>query len=183
VKNHLAAVFAALFIAGTAQAADPVVGGLTPATLSFAEYTGSTTTGEGLINSNTLYYIDEMTGALGKSWFIFFEPTNTTDMTATITFDGPITGVYTTKANLDATNVPYGAPGIDYGSSIFIGLEPMDAFSFVGNVLTIDWHSGDPGDHIRVFTAVPAVPEPETYVLFMAGLLAVGFIGRRRSRG
>ena len=56
----------------------------------------------------------------------------------------------------------------------------MDAFSFVGNVLTIDWHAVDPGDHIRVFTT--PVPEPETYVLIMAGLFAVGFVARRRSR-
>jgi hypothetical protein len=47
--------------------------------------------------------------------------------------------------------------------------------------LTIDWRHR-PGDHIRVFTLATAVPEPETYALFMAGLLAVGFIARRRAR-
>ena len=64
---------------------------------------------------------------------------------------------------------------------MLIGLESnTDSFSFAGNVLTINWRAIDPGDHIRVFTS--PVPEPETYVLFMAGLFAVGFIGRRRSR-
>ena len=182
MKNHLAAFFAAFFIVGTAQAADPVVGSLTPASLSFAEYSGATPTGEGQIDSDTLYFIDELTGALGKSWFIFFDPNRGSDIFATLTFDGAITAVYTTKAQLDGTNATYGAPGINYGSSLFIGLEAMDAFSFAGNVLTIDWRAVDPGDHIRVFTMLAPVPEPETYVLFAAGLLAVGFIGRRRRR-
>ena len=49
-------------------------------------------------------------------------------------------------------------------------------------MLTINWRANDPGDHIRVFTLAAAVPEPETYALYMAGLLAVGFIARRRAR-
>jgi PEP-CTERM motif len=179
VKNLLAAVFATLCFAGTAQAADPVVGTLSPG-LSFAEYSSSTTTGEGLVDIDTLYFIDELTGLLGKSWFIFFDPNGGKDIFTTITFDAPITGVFTTQEQLDGSNATYGAPGINYGTSFLIGLEPMDAFSIVGNVLTINWHAVDPGDHIRVFTT--AVPEPETYVLIMAGLLAVGFVGRRRSR-
>ena len=33
---------------------------------------------------------------------------------------------------------------------------------------------------IRLGQAVTAIPEPETYALMMAGLAALGFIGRRR---
>ena len=90
--------------------------------------------------------------------------------------------MFFSKANLDGSNATYGAPGINYGTSLLVGLEPRDLFSIVGNVLTIDWRASDPGDHIRVFTQATPVPEPETYALFMAGLLAVGFIARRRAR-
>ncbi len=47
-------------------------------------------------------------------------------------------------------------------------------------MLTLDWNASNPGDHIRVLTAVP---EPGTYALMAAGLLAVAGIARRRSRG
>lgn len=40
----------------------------------------------------------------------------------------------------------------------------------------IDLLTADPGDHIRVLTAVP---ELETYVLFAAGLAALGWRARR----
>jgi hypothetical protein len=180
--SRVAAGFAAFCLATSAQAADPTVDSLTPG-LSFAEYSSPTPVGQGQVDSDTLYFIDELTGALGKAWYILFDPADGRDIFANITFDAPITGVFTTKADLDASNASYGAPGISYGTSFFIGLEPRDDFTVAGNVLTIDWRAIDPGDHIRVFTQVTAVPEPETYALFMAGLLAVGFIARRRPRG
>ena len=111
MRIHLAAAFAALCIAGTAQAADPVAGSLTPG-LSFAEYASTTPTGEGLVDTDTLYFIDELTGVLGKSWFIFFDPHRGKDVFATLTFDGPITGVFFTKAALDGSNATYGAPAM-----------------------------------------------------------------------
>jgi hypothetical protein len=181
--SRLAAGFAALCLAATAQAADPTVDSLTPG-LSFAEYSNPTPVGQGQVDSDTLYFIDELSGALGKAWYIFFDPADGRDVFANITFDAPITGVFSTRPDLDGSNATYGAPGINYGTSFFIGLEDRtDGFTVVGNVLTIDWRAVDPGDHVRVFTQVTVVPEPETYALFMAGLLAVRFVARRRPRG
>ncbi|MBC8056322.1 MAG: PEP-CTERM sorting domain-containing protein [Rhizobiales bacterium] len=168
-------------MAASVQAADPTAAIATPG-VSFAEYSSPTPVGQGQVDSDTLFFIDELTGVLGKSWYIFFDPQGPGDISATLTFDSAITGVFSTKAALDGSNATYGAPGINYGTSTLIGLEATDSFSFLGNVLTIDWRAIDPGDHIRVFTALPPIPEPETYVLLMAGLAAVGFIAKRRPR-
>jgi hypothetical protein len=182
MKTRFAAALAALCLATAAQAADPIAVIATPG-VSFAEYSGVAPVGQGQVDTSTLYFIDELTGALGKAWYVFFDPQDTGDVAATITFDTAITGVFSNKAALDGSNATYGAPGITYGTSLLIGLEAVtDTFSFVGNVLTINWRASDPGDHIRVFTQTAVVPEPATYALFIAGLMAVGFIARRRVR-
>ena len=63
--------------------------GLT-AGLSFAEYSSPTPVGQGQVDSDTLYFIDEKVGALGKAWYIFFDPAGSKDIFANITFDAPI---------------------------------------------------------------------------------------------
>ena len=63
-----------------------------------------------------------------------------------------------------------GKPGVNYDySNPSIGLEVVDksATSFTGSTLTLAWNASDPGDHVRILTAVP---EPQTYALMLAGL-------------
>ena len=182
MKSRLAVGFAAFCLATAAQAADPTAVIATPG-ISFAEYSSPTPVGQGQVDDSTLYFIDELSGPLGKAWYVFFDPQGPGDISAAITFDSAITGIFIGKSDLDGSNATYGAAGINYGTSNLIGLEARtDEFTIVGNVLTIDWRAIDPGDHVRVFTQVTVVPEPETYALFMAGLLAVGFVSRRRRR-
>src|SRR4249919_2304670 len=102
MKTRLVAAFAALCLATAAQAADPTAVIATPG-LSFAEYSSPTPVGKGQVDTSTLFFIDELTGVLGKAWYIFFDPKGPGDIAATITFDSLITGVFTTKAALDGS--------------------------------------------------------------------------------
>lgn len=181
MKHRILAALAFGLIATVAHAADPtaVITSSSAPRVTFQEYLGGRTVGEGLIDIDTLFYIDEQSGPQGKSWYVFFEPVRPESVSATITFDGVITGVFTTKAELDGSNATYGAPGITYGTSLFIGLEQFDTLSFSANQSTLTWHSYNPGDHIRVFTTSP-VPEPSTTALLAGGLMALGYAARRR---
>lgn len=149
--------------------------------VSFVEYASSTLVGEGLINANSLYFVPEQSGLLGDSWYVFFEPRGLESLTATITFDTPITAIYTTQDGL-AGSSSYQSSSINYSyTNPFVGLESRtDSFSYAANTLTLTISSRDPGDHIRVLTASP-VPEPASYALIAAGLMAVGFAAKRRS--
>ena len=153
----------------------------------FAAYAGSAAVGHGDVNvASTLFYIDEQVADGWKSWYVFFDPGVAQDLVATLHFDQPIHAVLTTRADLDATNSAYGASGITYGTSRFIGLESCpvghvfcDAVAWTpgGHDLTLDWSAIDPGDHIRVLVAVP---EPANYLLFAAGLAGLALMLRRR---
>ncbi len=184
--NLKLALMTLLFAGGAAQAADPTAAGL-PAGYTFSEYSGAAPVGSGQVDSSShLYFIDEKALAGVKSWYIFFDPEGRQGVTATITFDAPIVGVLLTKATLDGSNATYGidvdSDGVldDYTTSLLIAPEPRDITTFAvgSNTLTIDWDAVDPGDHVRVLLAVP---EPETYALFAAGLAALAWRARRRA--
>jgi hypothetical protein len=179
------AVLAASLVAacGLAQAVQPGVSGLTPG-YTFQEYSGAAPVGNGQVDVNSvLWYIDEQQVAGFKSYYIFFDP-KLQQVSATLTFEGTISAVFTTKSSLDGTNATYGidvdhdSVFDDYSTNKYIGLEAgQDTVSWAGNSLTLHFRAYDPGDHIRVLVAVP---EPSTYALFGAGIAALGFLARRR---
>ncbi len=181
-----AVLLLASLAASVSAAAPPTVVDIDPG-YSFVEYSDSVAVGRGDVNiASTLFYIDEGAADGWKSWYLFFDPGVVQDLGATLHFDQPIHAVLTTRAELGATNVDYGADSITYATSRFMGLESCpiervfcDAVSWVagGHDLTLDWTALDPGDHIRVLVAVP---EPSNYALFAAGLLGLGIALRRR---
>ena len=172
---------AALFAAPMAQAAAPVAVVLTPG-YTFEEYSGTATVGVGAVDTdNALFYIDEQAALGAKSWLIFADPEGRARVTATLQFDQPILAVYTTRDGIESTTPIYGSPSVTYGSRLLTGLEGGDqvAWTAGGTLLTISWFSADPGDHIRVLTAVP---EPAPFMLLAGGLVALGWLKRRRLR-
>jgi PEP-CTERM motif len=183
-KQFLSALAMCLAV-GASHAADPSMSLISSSVgpMSFEEYSGASTAGAAAAHGNTFYFVDEKIGALGKSWYLFFEPSSLASISATFTFDGDILGVFSTRADLNASNAEYGVPGVTYGGLFFTGLGRHDSYSFSGNVLTLNLRSFFPGDHVRIFTSTAtatAVPEPATYVLLAISLVAVGFIARRR---
>jgi hypothetical protein len=140
--------------------------------------------GDGKVDNDAMYFIKEKQIGNVQSWLIFFDPRGTDNATGTVTFDMPIIGLDKATAAVLGGNATWGNPLVTYLSDNLTGLEMgtpknpgPDSASFSGSVLTFKWRASDPGDHVRVFTAVP---EPSTYALMALGLVGVGAIARRR---
>lgn len=105
-------------------------------------------------------------------------------------FNNQILGVMSaTDGSLEfASTAVLGASGTTYPSPPFAlrGLEGNngtglggDGYKVDGNILTLGMQIGQPGDWVRVVTAVP---EPSTVILLGLGMLGLGVISRRRSQ-
>jgi hypothetical protein len=68
-------------------------------------------------------------------------------------------------------------------ATVMDGFEGHGALLFAGPVSTLTWTT-TPNEfwHGFTFGVVEPIPEPSTYVLMLAGLLAMGFVARRRAR-
>jgi hypothetical protein len=150
----------------------------------WAEYTGTQAVGNNKVqDNNTAYWIYEGTGSwMGqavKSWFVFWDPRASSRLEGSVSFAQDIVFLHDDKAELEAT-AGFNKAGITYDySNNLVGLESGDkaGTSWAGQTLSLKWNASNPGDHVRVMTAVP---EPGTYAMFAAGLLALGFMARRR---
>jgi opacity protein-like surface antigen len=180
MKKAFAAFAAALVAGAGAFAADDPTADLNR---PFAEYVGAGPIGNNNLNVGTFHWMYEGSGSwMGQdvnSWFLIWDPSSNS-VRGTVDFDGAILGVMDQRAELIAT-AGFGKSGVTYDySRAAVGLEATDRAhtSFSGEVLSLAWNASNPGDHVRVFTA--AIPEPQTYVLMLAGLGAVAFVARRR---
>lgn len=199
-----AAFLACALAAGASQAA--ISGG----SANFVELSGSSlpaAVGNNRINVNsTLFGFDEgivtltsdlafaggtiAAGTRVESHLVFFDPRNKNDsVSASVSFEQAIIGFITTKTDLLATNSLFGLASVRYRSGGALGLEGGDAVSIAaanGNqlILNLTEKANNPvGDYMRVFTLAPVtapVPEPSTYAMFLAGILCMGLLSRRR---
>jgi hypothetical protein len=180
MKLKLITLAACAVLAAPALAADP------SATLNrgWIEYAGSQAVGNNKVQDDkNAYWIFEGAGTwMGQavnSWFVFWDPRSSLPLKGSIDFDNKILFVHDDQSGLKATE-GFNKTGLGYDySAKLVGLEEADAkhTSWAGNTLTLKWNASNPGDHIRVMTAVP---EPASYAMFGAGLLALGFMARRR---
>lgn len=103
----------------------------------------------------------------------------------TITFSRNILGVYSTTANLNATDGDYGSSLIDYSGVAANAARGLDAFPDTAiidsNTLDLSVIFGNNGaseiDQVRVIL----VPEPSAYALAL-GVIVLGIVGWRRLR-
>jgi len=180
MKLKLITLAACAVLAAPAMAADP------SASLNrgWVEYAGSQPVGNNKVQDDkNAYWIFEGAGTwMGQavsSWFVFWDPRSSLQLKGSIGFDNDILFVHHTQAELQATSA-FDKAGVTYDySRALVGLESGDKSntSWTGSTLTLKWNASNPGDHVRVMTAVP---EPSSYAMFGAGLLALGYMARRR---
>jgi hypothetical protein len=182
---RLAAIPVALALAAAsgAHAADPTAA----LNRTFTEYTGTGPIGNNNLNDDQrFFWFKEQAGSFMtqpvQSWFLVWDPREALTATGTVTFDQPIVAIIIDQAPLQASGPVFGKVGVTYDySNAAVGLEVADAAatSFAGNVLSLSWFASNPGDHIRVLTAVP---EPASIALLLGGLGLVGWRNRDLAR-
>lgn len=149
---------------------------------TFGQYAGVPTValGSGLVDVTNAFWLYEKRGTYGgqtvDSWLLFFDPNGSSSVAGTVTFAQNVLQVFGTRTDLINT-AAFQRTGYTYNYSTFVGLETGDTTSFSGRTVTLNWNASDPGDYIRVMTAVP---EPATYAQLAGGLALMGAVARRR---
>lgn len=120
-------------------------------------------------------------GTRVDSYFMHFDPTVTLTRTGRVTFSADILGIIIENPSFNASTPILGNPLTTYGvASGAFGLElaaNSDRFAITADRRSIEfqWAANDPGDRMRVITAVP---EPSTIAVL--GLASAALLRRRR---
>lgn len=113
-------------------------------------------------------------GTRVASHYVFFDPRGILRAVGSVTFSQKILGILRTTGSIDATNGTFGLPSVGYVSVTATGLEGSDLITSLspdGKTLNYNWNASNPGDHIRVLTAVP---EPATWAFMILGFGLIG---------
>jgi len=136
----------------------------------------------GLVNnSGALVPGAVMAGTLIHSYFVHFDPVGSLTREGSVRFDQKILGIIIENPRFNASTPLVGLLGNTYGTaSGAYGLELAangDRFGISADRYTLGFRFGatDPGDRLRVITAVP---EPAT--MSALGLGAIALLRRRR---
>ena len=122
-----------------------------------------------LLNNGTIN-----AGSRVASHFLFFDPRFVGIAGGSVTFSHRILGVLRTSGSQTATDALFGASGVTYVPQSARGLELFDVALWTsGNNKTLNyaWTASNPGDHLRVLTAVP---EPATWAMMILGFGLIG---------
>ena len=119
-----------------------------------------------------------LAGTRVNSHIIVFDPVQSRSMEGNVSFNRNVIGIITSRNRLIASNF-LGLPFVTYNTPSAVGLESgTDTAWFVGNTVFVDFQASNPGDEIRVLTAVP---EPASWAMLITGFGLVGAAMRRRS--
>ena len=116
-------------------------------------------------------------GTRVNSHLLVWNPPGSSRVTGTVSFDGPILGIYTEAAGLNGSDALFGLQP-SYTFTAGQGLERGDSIMFISMTSTssFDFTATNPGDYVRVITAVP---EPGVLSLLALGLIP--FVRRKKA--